>query len=133
MKHLSLPRVAALSALLFAASALALTSGCLVAAAGAGAGAVAYVRGDLQATLDADLDHCVHAANRAVEQLEFAKVSEAKDALQGIIVARNAADKKIKIELNRAGDHQTKVSIRIGVFGDETISMAILDKLKAAL
>ncbi len=132
-KHLSLPRVAALSALLLAGSALTLTSGCIVAAAGAGAGAVAYVRGDLNATLDASLDRCVHAADRAVEQLQFAKVSESKDALQGVIVARNAADKKIKIEFEHASDTQTKISIRVGVFGDETISMAILDKMKAAL
>jgi hypothetical protein len=51
----------------------------------------------------------------------------------GDFVARNAADKKIKIEVERTGERLTKVTIRIGVFGDESLSMAILDKIKANL
>ncbi len=100
--------------------------------AGAGA-AVAYVRGDLDANLSANLERSSKAVNRAVETLQFAKVSENKDALQAIFVARNAADKKIEIRLETAGDSLTKIKIRVGVFGDEALSLAILDKVKAAL
>ncbi len=104
----------------------------VVAGAGAGA-AVAYVRGDLDANLSANLERSSKAVNRAVEALQFAKVSENKDALQAIFVARNAADKKIEIRLETAGDSLTKIKIRVGVFGDEALSLAILDKVKAAL
>ena len=113
---------------------LAATSGCLAVAAGAGAGAaVAYVRGDLDATLNAGFEKAVHAANAAVGDLKFAKVSEKKDALQAILTVRNAADKKIEIRVTQVGDALTKVKIRVGVFGDEALSLTILDKIKANL
>ena len=120
-------------ALLLGVPALTLTSGCIVVAAGAGAGAVAYVRGDLNATLEASLDLTVRASNRAVEKLQFAKVSETKDAMIANIVVRNAEDKKIEIHLERASDNLTKVRIRVGVFGDESLSMAVLEKIKEGI
>ncbi|MBS0663950.1 MAG: DUF3568 family protein [Verrucomicrobia bacterium] len=133
MKNSRAPRLAAILALVLALTSLAFNSGCIAVAAGAGAGAVAYIRGDLNATLDSSFDHTFKASQRAVQQLEFAKVSEAKDALLGKITVRNAADKKIEIKIERAGDNLTKVSIRVGTFGDETLSMAILDKIKSNL
>jgi len=114
-------------------AALALSTGCLAAAAGAGAGAVAYVRGELDATVDASPDRTVRAVGRAVQQLEFAKVSESKDALLSITVVRNAADKKIEIRTERMGATLTRIKIRVGVFGDEALSQAILDKIKSNL
>ena len=115
------------------ALAVALQPGCVVAAVGAGAGAVAYIRGELQATLDSSLNATNRATVRAISQLEFAKVSENKDALTSTITARTAQDKKVVITLTKVSDTVTKVRIRVGVFGDEAISMAILDKIKAAL
>lgn len=133
MKSNRAPRLASLLALVLALSSLAFTSGCIAVAAGAGAGAVAYIRGDLSATLDSSFDRVYKASQHAVQQLEFARVSDNKDALLGKIVVRNAADKKIEIKVERVGDNLSKVSIRVGTFGDETLSMAILDKIKANL
>ena len=65
--------------------------------------------------------------------MSFIKVSEAKDGLKDKLVARDAGDKKIEINLENAGDKLTKVEIRFGVFGDQAISQAILDKIKANL
>ncbi|MBI5690760.1 MAG: DUF3568 family protein [Verrucomicrobia bacterium] len=109
-------------------------SGCVaVVAAGAGAGTIAYLRGDLETTVSAGLDRAARAAGVALDQLKFARISQNQDALQAILVARNAADKRIEVRLERAGDNLTKVKIRVGVFGDETVSIAILDKIKASL
>lgn len=111
-----------------------LQTGCVAVVAGAGAGAaVAYVRGDLDATLNASFDKATKAANAAMGDLKFAKVSENKDALQAIIVARNAADKRIEVRVEKVGDSVAKVKIRVGVFGDEALSLAILEKIKANL
>ncbi|MCX6954932.1 MAG: DUF3568 family protein [Verrucomicrobia bacterium] len=122
-----------LAAVVLAGAALT-TSGCVAVVAGAGAGAaVAYVRGDLDTTLNAGFEKSVRAANAAVSDLKFAKVSEKKDALQAIIIARNAADKKIEIRVEQAGDTVSKVKIRVDVFGNEALSLAILDKIKANL
>ena len=111
------------------------TAGCLaVAAAGAaGAAAVAWVRGELQTTLPASLDKTYAATQEAVRELQFAKVSERKDALLGVIVARNAADKKIEVQLENAAGNVTKIGIRVGVVGDQPLSLAILDKIKENL
>lgn len=108
------------------------TAGCLAVAAGAGAGAaVAYVRGELKATVSADYAATVTAANRAVEDLQFAKVSEKHDALVDIIVARTAADKKVEIRTEHLTRDATTVKIRVGWLGDESQSIAVLDKIKA--
>jgi hypothetical protein len=127
-----------LTAVLVAAATLATlaaTSGCFFFAVGVGAGAgtVAYVNGDLKVALASDFERTAQAANSAVQQLAFVKVSEAKDGLAETIVARDAADTKIEIKLEDAGATLTKVRIRIGVFGDQALSQAILDKIKANL
>ncbi len=133
MKHSKLPRAAALAALILGLSTLTLSSGCLAAAAGAGAAGVAFVMGDLTANLDASLDRSYRATQQAVEQLEFTKVSESKDALIAKVTVRNAVNQKIVIKLERVGDNLTKVSIRVDTFGDRPLSMTVLDKIKAKL
>jgi hypothetical protein len=125
-----LVRSAMVLVLLAAAS---LQSGCIAVAAGAGAGAVAYIRGDLEATLGNPYEAVAKAADRAIGQLEFARISQRKDALSANLTARTAQDKKIEIVITRVGDGLTKVRIRVGVFGDEALSLAILDKIKANL
>jgi hypothetical protein len=108
-------------------------SGCVLAAAGAGAGAVAYVRGELEANIDADYDRVVEATRSAVADLEFARVSENKDALKAVMISRTAMDKKVEITVANSGKKLTNIKIRVGVFGDEQLSMSVLDKIKSRL
>jgi len=108
-------------------------SGCLAVAAGAGASAVAYVRGDLETNLHTDYSGVVDAARNAINELEFAKVSENKDALKAVLVARTAMDKKVEITITNSGKKLTNIKIRVGLFGDEALSMSILDKIKSGL
>ena len=109
-------------------------SGCLVVAAGAAAaGTVAYVRGELQASLANPYRDVITATGKALEKLQFRKISEKGDALKTVIVARTGSDKKIEITVKRVTDSVTKVEIRVGVFGDEALSMTILDNIKQAL
>lgn len=134
MKIKKLTRLAALLSAIVALAMLASTSGCLAVAAGAGAGAtVAYVRGDLDTTLSGTLDRSTGAVNKAIEQLRFAKVSERKDALQVIIIARNASDKRIELHLDKLGDDATKLKIRVGTFGNDFLQTTILEKVKENL
>lgn len=108
-------------------------SGCLAVAAGAGASVVAYARGDLETTLHTDYTKVVDSARNAIGELEFAKVSENKDALKAVLVARTALDKKVEITIANSGKKLTSIKIRVGLFGDEALSMAILDKIKSDL
>jgi len=108
-------------------------SGCLAVAAGAGASAVAYVRGDLETNLHTDYSRVVDSARNSIDELEFAKVSENKDALKAVLVARTAMDKKVEITVTNSGKRLTNIKIRVGLFGDEALSMSILDKIKSGL
>lgn len=124
-------RVLLASALL---GAMVLTSGCVavVAAAGAGAG-VLWVRGAIETNVEGDIDQVYRAAQKAVAELQFAKVSERKSGLDAQIIARTALDKKIDITLEKAAANSTKVSIRVGLVGDQQMSLSILERLKAHL
>ena len=125
-------------ALILLASALvSLTGGCLLfvagAAAGAGAAGYAYVNGVLKATEPASLDRVWSASTGAMKDLEYRISKQTKDALTGELIARNASDKKIEIQLKKVSDNSTEISIRVGTFGDENLSRVILDKIKKRL
>jgi hypothetical protein len=108
-------------------------SGCILAAAGAGAGAIAYVRGDLDANLDSTYDKAVEASRKALADLEFIRISENKDALKAVLVSRTAMDKKVEITISNSANRLTNIKIRVGIFGDEQVSRTILEKIRARL
>lgn len=113
---------------------LPLISGCAaVIAGGAGAGTVAYIKGELQTNLEASLEKSVEATKLAVDNLKFIKISEQVDSLTGEIIARTAQDKKITIKLNKVTGKTTKISIRVGVFGDQSLSQSLLEEIKEEL
>lgn len=109
-------------------------TGCVaVVAAGAAGTGVAWYSGRLEANLDHDLDTVFAASQKALTRLEFANISNKTSRVDARLVSRTALDKKVEITLQKVTDRSTKVMIRVGVFGDETLSMSILDKIKAAL
>lgn len=110
-----------------------LAGGCAVALVGAGAGTVAYLRGDLEATMAEDVGTVYQASLTALKQLEITPTKKEKDALSATIVARGADDKKIKIILKRTEENLTKLSIRIGYVGSETKSRVIYEQIKQNL
>lgn len=122
-----------LVALLLGVSAAGL-SGCVaVVAAGAAGTGVAWYSGRLEANLDQNIEAVFAASQKALKQLEFANINNKKSSVDAQLVSRTALDKKVEITLQKVTDRSTKVMIRVGVFGDETLSMSILDKIKAAL
>lgn len=108
-------------------------SGCAAVLVGTGAAGYGFVKGELKADLSADLNKAYDATLKAVDKLELNVVSKDKDALSARITARNAQDKKILIKLARTGEDITEIRIRIGVFGNQKQSIAILDKIKEYL
>jgi len=131
MKSSSLVSILLVTALLGVISA---TSGCLALAAGAGAGAtVAYVRGDLDVTLDAGFAKAVRAGEKALTGLKYSRISVQQDDLQATLIYRTAADKKIELYLEKLTGDATKLKIRAGTFGDESLQNEILSRVKAGL
>ncbi len=110
--------------------AVASMSGCLAAAVGAGAvGTVAYIKGDLEAVEAKNIDAVYAATKKALKQLGLSVTRESRDALSGIITARDAQDKKVTIKLNTTTEGATKISVRVGLFGNETMSNLIYQKI----
>lgn len=104
----------------------------LGAAAGGGAATAMYIRGDLESTLNADVEKSHQATERTLEELGYAITKGGKGGLEREIVARGSGDKKVKIILKSEGE-LTRISIRCGFFGNETISRQILEKIQANL
>jgi len=116
------------------AGAAVLLEGCMLAVVGVGAaGTVAYVRGDLESMESENIDVVYEAALKALQELELQPTRKSKDALGAEIIAYDAQDKKITIRLKSAAEGTTKISIRIGVFGSETKSRLIYQKIRENL
>ena len=127
-----LKRQVLLIAMLFGS--MLLLQGCVVAAVGIGAaGTVAYIRGDLESMESENIDVVYDATLKALQELELLPTRKSKDALGAEIVTYDAQDKKITIRLKSAAEGTTELSIRIGVFGSETKSRLIYQKIRENL
>ena len=96
----------------------------------AGAGTVAYVGGELKTVEEVSLNRAWDATQKAMKDLEFTITSKEKDAFNSQLIAKGAANKTIKIKLNKQSDTLTKIRIRVGTFGDESLSLKILESIK---
>jgi len=121
----------ALTALLVLSSVL-LTSGCIVAAAGA-AGGVLYAKGDLETTLANTPTKIAIATEKAFREMRISKTSAVSSDLDAEIIGRSTTDKRVTVKINAKGEKLSAISIRIGVFGDEDLSRVLFDKIKKNL
>jgi hypothetical protein len=116
---------------------LALCSGCVVLAVGgaaaAGAGSMAYVQGELQATVDASMERAWSASQKALKELQMPVTDEDKDALSGKLTARASGDKKVVVRVKKVTATATELGIRVGIWGDETKAHEILEAIKRRL
>ncbi len=114
------------------------SSGCLAvavgaAAAGATAGTVLYVKGALEVTVTAAPEKVVDASKAALDEMNIAVLSSRASGVDGEVIGRTATDKKVTIVVTRQHADFSKLSIRIGVFGDRDTSMAIYERIKPRL
>ena len=111
-----------------------LISGCVAAAIGAGAvGTAAFISGSMHAQEPANLEKVFNATVKAVDELGFMNVRVKKDVLTAVITARNVENKKIKIKLSVEDVDVTKISIRVGTFGNKAQSRQIYSQKKKNL
>ena len=106
------------------------TAALVAGGAAAGIGTYKYIKGELESTEKVSLDKAYQATQTAMEDLEFTITSKQKDAFDGEVIARRATGKKVTVKLKRQSDSVTQIRIRVGTFGDETISKDILDTMK---
>lgn len=111
--------------------------GCVAAAitggVAAGAGTVAYLKGELKSLEDANIDRVWRATEGAVNELNFIVTNKVKDAVSAKLDALTAVNKSVHITLKRKTDSLTEITIRIGTFGNEQLSRLILEKIQKRL
>jgi hypothetical protein len=106
--------------------------GCLIAAAAAaGAGTVAYVNGEFNGGVDAPARATAKAAEEVCKEMGLTIKSATATDVDGQVKATTGQDKSVAIDVKRVTDTTSKVSIRVGTFGDEALSSSIYEKIKA--
>jgi hypothetical protein len=96
----------------------------------AGGGTIAYIKGELQSTEEVSLNRAWKATRIAMGDLEFLTEEMEKDAFDARLSARGAGGKNIKIALKKLSPTLTEIRIRVGLFGNESLSRQILEKIK---
>jgi len=103
------------------------------AAVGAGAGAVMYAKGDLEATVEQPRAAVVEATGKAVvgEGLTVEQERETED--EWIFDCRRGDGKEVTIKVKELTPSMSRIYIRVGTFGDEAYSRQLLDVIKKHL
>ncbi|MFP4541510.1 MAG: DUF3568 family protein [Opitutales bacterium] len=113
---------------------LAALPGCVALIAGGSAvGGTLYATGDLKSTIDETPRRTRDAIVEAADTLELVRISGESDALTGRYVFRTGDDRRITIRYQSIGERLTEVSIRVGTFGDEDLSLQILRAIRSEL
>ena len=111
--------------------------GCAVLLVGggavAGAGMVAYAKGELTAAETADLDRVWAAAQGAMDDLDFVIESRLTTAGSAKLIARGAGSQRVTVTVERRVGSLTDITVRVGYFGDEPLSRLILQKIRRRL
>jgi len=127
--QLRLLTVVCVIGLLFTGCAAALIAG----GAAAGAGTVLYVGGDLESSFERSYDDVWQASLDGVKSLGLRPTKRDKQPKRGLIKTRRLDDKLVTIKVIPQTKNTTKVSIRVGTFGDKESSKEILEAIQSRL
>jgi len=106
--------------------------GCIWLAVGAAGGGLAAVwyEGKVEQTLNADIETCHRAAERALADLKLPVLKSRADAVTAHLESEYADRKHVWINLEAVGTGITKVTIRVGLVGDQNRSVSLLEGIK---
>lgn len=102
---------------------------------GVGAGIVGYTwyKGELQETVSASVPHIHQATLEGLKDLNIRIDGSRHDNLTSKVLAVLANGEEVKINTKSIKQSKSKISIRIGTFGDKKHSMLIMDVIKKHL
>jgi hypothetical protein len=90
--------------------------------------------GTYKTLLSAMPEDVTEAAAEVAQDLKLANVQVTSTTIDGQVKAYTADETKVSISSKLAGDGVTEIKIRVGAgFGDEMLSLDILDRIKAKL
>ena len=114
-------------------AALPTLSGCVIDTSGSGPAGTSYAFGHLDGILPGTPKQVVEASEAVLKEQETHVLSRDATALDGKVVARTALDTSIEITVKRNDDSSSRISIRVGSFGDPQLSRDLYGKIKAKL
>ncbi len=88
---------------------------------------------ELAALENAPIDNVYQATQEALRDLELRLVDKTKDRLSATVGARTAHDDRVTIAMSRVTSGVTDVKIKVGFWGDEAQSRAILTEIRRKL
>jgi hypothetical protein len=97
------------------------------------AGTAAFINGELEAAIPKPLPVVYDAADQAIRQLQFTISAAKLGEVNGYIYATQVQGRRIEITCEEKTPVVTKVSIRVGVFGDQPLARLILATLQSKL
>ena len=112
-------------------------SGCagaaLLAGGAAGVGAIVWVKGKLEQELSVPLPRVYTATLAALKQFELPIQEKKKDMLVARVESQLADGKRVWIDIRSLTESSTKITIRIGMFGDRSRSRRLLEAIRRHL
>ena len=111
-----------------------LLSGCTAAVIGVGEQAYNHVRGDLLGIVAEPLEQVYSASVEALKQLDGYEISKQEiNIIEGNVTAYDPTARKVVIDLSKTEHDQTRIQIRIGLFGDKLESTYLYDRIQESL
>ncbi len=89
--------------------------------------------GVMRSTLAGAMPEVVAATNATLTDLELVAIDSTVDKLKGKITARMAVGTKVTINLEAVDFASTSIKIKVGTFGDRSISLQILQNIEKRL
>lgn len=109
------------------------TGAALLAGGAAGAGAVVWVKGKLEYEFSAPLPKVYTATLAALKEFELPIQEEKKDKLVARVESQLADGKRVWIDIRSLTESSSKITIRIGMFGDRSRSRRLLEAIRRHL
>ena len=107
-------------------------SGCtaMVVCGAVGAGSFVYLSGELESTENASFNQAWNATQTMMKTSGFTVTSIEKDIFYSKFEAKDSGDRKIIIKLISQSNDRIKIKVRVGTFGDESLSRRILEDIR---
>ena len=111
-----------------------INSGCAAVVVGAGVGTgVAWYKGKLEETVSASVPHVHRAVKEGLRDLNITITEDRHDNLTAEVRGELASGKNVSIDAKSVDSSTTKLTIRVGTFGDKDLSLRIRDAIKKHL
>lgn len=114
-----------------------LLQGCLTFLAGGAAlgtaGTVVYVRGNYSAELPRSLFACDRAVKTICRRARLTEIKRTCNGHRSVRICRDLQDVKIKIFLKELDPELTRITLRVGAWGDEESSRELLAEIEREL